>query len=137
MTINDEDILEQLERRWVTALVQRDASELGEIWDQAFVFTDPEGKVMSREQCLAELAAGKLAIEDAQVLRLKVQVFGETGVVLGIIALRGRSGKTKYDGEYSFMDVFAKRDGRWRAVLSSGDRAQTLLSDFDATGEGG
>ena len=137
MTMNDEELLDQLERRWVSALQHKDATALAEIWDQDFVFTDPDGKLMSREQCLTELAAGTLAIEDAQVRRLKVQVFGDTGVVLGIIALRGRAGKTRYDGEYSFMDVFAKRSGRWRAVLSSGDRAQALLSDLGVAGDAG
>ena len=107
------------------------------IWDDSFVFTDPNGNLMSRAQCLNELAAGTLAIEDAKVLRLKVQVFGETGVVLGVIALHGKTGKSEYDGEYSFMDVFAKRGRRWRAVLSSGDRAQALFSNLGADNEDG
>jgi hypothetical protein len=52
----------------------------------------------------------------------------DTGIVLGYVALKGRAGGTRYDGEYDFVDVYAKRDGRWLAVLSSGERARRLLS---------
>jgi ketosteroid isomerase-like protein len=126
--MTDEEVLEQLERTWVEALRDGDAAALAEIWDEAFVFTDPTGKSLTRDECLEHLATGAIALEVAELRTVKAQVFGDTGAVLGYIALRGRGGKTLYDGEYSFVDIYTKRDGRWRAVLSSGDLASQLLS---------
>jgi ketosteroid isomerase-like protein len=126
--MTDEELLERLEREWVEALRRGDAETLGRIWDDEFVFTDPGGRSLSREQCLRDLASGTLRLEHAELRRMRVQVFDLTGVVLGYISLRGRAGDTTYDGDYSFVDVYAKRGGRWRAVLSSGDRAKQMLA---------
>ena len=127
--MTDLDILEQQERILVNALLRRDKAALDEIWDTAFVFTDPDGRILSRNDCINQLASGSLAIKEARLLRTQVQVFGDTGVVTGLIALRGQAGEMRYDGEYSFLDVYARRDGRWRVVLSSGERARALLSN--------
>jgi ketosteroid isomerase-like protein len=125
--MSDEAILEQLERDWVGALTRADAAALDGIWDDGFIFTDPDGRTLSRKECLRGLGSGDLAIESAEILRVRVRTFGDTGVVLGFIALKGRAGEMSYDGEYDFLDVYARRDGRWRAVLSSGERAKRLL----------
>jgi ketosteroid isomerase-like protein len=126
--MNDEAILEQLEREWVDALTRGDAMALDRIWDDGFIFTDPSGRTLSRDECLSGLASGELKIESAEIRRIRVKVSGDTGVVLGFIALKGRARKLKYDGEYDFLDVYTKRDGKWRAVLSSGERAKQLLA---------
>ena len=127
VAMTDAETLESLERWWVDALRDGDTEALTQIWDEQFVFTDPGGVSLSRDECLEQLASGAIALDVAEIQKIGVQVFGDTGVVLGYITLRGRAGKTRYDGDYSFLDVYAKRDGRWRAVLSSGDRAQRLL----------
>jgi ketosteroid isomerase-like protein len=126
--MSDEAILEQLERDWVDALTRGDAAALDRIWDDGFIFTDPSGRTLSREECLSGLESGDLKIEVAEILRIRVKIAGDTGIVLGFIALKGRARQTQYDGEYDFLDVYARRDGRWRAVLSSGERAKQLLA---------
>jgi ketosteroid isomerase-like protein len=126
--MDDARELERLEREWVDALRAGDSATLERIWDEEFVFTDPGGHTLSREECLRDLASGALSLEEASLRSLRVQVFGDTGVVLGYVTLVGKAGRTRYDGDYDFMDVYAKRDGRWRAVLSSGGRASQLFS---------
>jgi hypothetical protein len=66
--MDDEQTLERLEREWVEALRVRDMATLERIWDDGFVFTDPGGNTLSREQCLAHLASGALRIEEAKRL---------------------------------------------------------------------
>jgi ketosteroid isomerase-like protein len=126
--MTDEQVLEQLERDWVDALRRGDGDTLDRIWDRAFVFTDPRGHSLSRDDCLRDIRAGALRMGEAEVRRLRVHVFGDTAVVVGTIALRGVAGTTAYDGEYSFVDVYARRQGQWRAVLSTGDVAGTLMA---------
>ncbi len=124
--MNDEIALERLEREWVAALVRGDTATLERIWDSSFVFTDPRGQSLSRDDCLRDLASGALRIAKAEVRSLHCHAFGDTGVVLGTIALSGWSGAAAYDGEYSFVDVYSRRHGEWRAVLSSGDLVAPL-----------
>ena len=129
--MDDATELERLERELVEALGRGDGEALARILDDAFVFTDPSGRSLSRDRCLEEIRRGELAFDEAELRSARARVFGETGVVVGSIWLRGRAGEMGYDGEYSFVDVYRKADGRWRAVLSSGDRAAPFVASGD------
>jgi ketosteroid isomerase-like protein len=129
--VTDETIIEAIERDWLDALAAGDVRALERIWDDSFVFTDPEGDALSREHCLREIAAGNIAFDSVELLRMQTRVFGDTAVVLGYVALEGRAGKRVYSGPYSFLDVYARAGDTWRAVLSSGERARPLLGAED------
>jgi ketosteroid isomerase-like protein len=125
--MDDVKELERLEAELVEAMRTGDREALVRIWDEEFVFTDPDGRSLTRDECLEELDRGNIRIKEASLGSVQVRVFGDTGVVLGMIELRGWAGKFVFDGEYSFMDVYRKVGGRWLAVLSSGDRAAPLV----------
>lgn len=125
--MEDQAELERLERDLVEAMRVGDRDALVAIWDDAFVFTDPDGRSLMRDECLEKLAEGTIRFREASLSSMQVRVFGETAVVLGIVVLRGWAGDFVFDGDYSFMDVYRKSDGSWRAVLSSGDRAAPFV----------
>jgi ketosteroid isomerase-like protein len=125
--MDDQAELERLERALVESLRAGDRDALVGIWDDEFVFTDPDGRSLTRDECLAKLDRGEIRLSEASIASMQVRVFGDTGVVLGIMSLRGWAGNFVFDGDYSFMDVYRKLDDHWRAVLSSGDRATPLV----------
>jgi ketosteroid isomerase-like protein len=125
--MDDQAELERLERDLVEALRSSDRAGLVDIWDDEFVFTDPDGRSLTRDECLAKLDRGEIRLKEASIASMQVRVFGDTGVVLGMMTLRGWAGSFVFDGDYSFMDVYRKSGDRWRAVLSSGDRAAPLV----------
>ena len=125
--MNDLRELERLEAEMIEALREGDGARLAEIWDEAFVFTGPNGRSLSRDECLEEMGEGHIRIKEAELLSVQPRVFEETGVVVGVIRLHGWVGEYVFDGEYSFVDVYRKAGGRWRAVLSSGDRAAPFV----------
>lgn len=125
--MNDYEMLERLEREMVAALERNDADALSAIWDDEFVFTDPHGQTISAAECQNNLRSGKLRIVRAKIDDLTVRVFEDTGIVVGIVTLEGHAGARRYDGAYSFIDVYSRRNGRWRVVLSSGDRVKPFV----------
>jgi ketosteroid isomerase-like protein len=125
--MDDQGELERLERDLVEAMRVGDRDALVAIWDDEFVFTDPDGRSLMRDECLEKLDEGTIRFKEASLSSMQVRVFGDTAVVLGIVTLRGWAGDFVFDGDYSFMDVYRKFDGRWRAVLSSGDRAAPFV----------
>ena len=131
--MTDETTIEAIEREWLDALAAGDIRTLARIWDDSFVFTDPDGDALSREHCLREIEAGAIAFDSVELLRMQTRVFGDTAVVLGYVALEGRAGKREYSGPYSFLDVYARAGDTWRAVLSSGERAKPLLGGESAS----
>lgn len=124
--MDDREAVRQLEEEWIEALRQADVAALERIWDDDFVFTDPNGQALSKVRCLREMAAGALHFNAIAVRSMQIRVFDDTAVVVGIIWLEGRAGESDYRGEYSFFDVYLRRAGGWRAVLSSGDRVVPL-----------
>jgi ketosteroid isomerase-like protein len=51
-----------------------------------------------------------------EISELKVQDFGDVGVVTGKLVERGRYKTDDLSGTYRFTDVWARRNGRWRLV---------------------
>ena len=48
------------------AFLERDVATLGAIFDDTFAFTDPYGAVLSKDEWLADVAAGDLTVESVQ-----------------------------------------------------------------------
>ena len=120
-----------IEHRWLEAFRNGDAATLDEIWSDDFVFTDPDGGVLTKAACLEAIRSGAFHFDVVKEHRLNVRVTGDTAVVLGHVELVGRVGKRRYGGRYSVLDVYARRDGRWVAVLSSGERAKALAESTE------
>jgi len=79
------------------------------------------GNVITRDQWLgwvasrrAELDAGTLVIETYTVEDLRVQLYGETAVVSGIVRSRGLNGGTPFDSNIRFTNVWVLEEGVWR-----------------------
>lgn len=113
----DEQALLQIERDWEAAWLNMDATAMDGILADGFVENN-QGQSTMKKQYLADMKAGIYKVESAEVSDMRVVVFGDRAVVNGIstskYTLRGKDagGKTRW------TDVFEKRDGRWRAVVS-------------------
>jgi hypothetical protein len=100
-----------LENRWLQ--VEDDPVALEDILAPDFLHVVP-GEIITKEQHLQFLrehpASGRRA--DRRFEDLHVRVYGEAGIVNGAVI------KTTDRGERKtlFTDVFAYRDGKWRAV---------------------
>lgn len=122
------EALIETERRWLDAFRRGAVEVLDEIWADDFVFTDPDGAVLTKQACLDAIRSGTLRFDEVEEERITAREMGDTGVVIGYVRLRGTVGEKRYDGRYSVLDVYARRHGRWTAVLSSGERAKTLTA---------
>ena len=79
-----------------------------------------EDKVENRQ---GKPQAGKTTYEAFDVDDLAVRIYGETAVVTGRSTPKGRNAKGEpIRGQYRFLRVWVKRDGRWQAVAFQGTR---------------
>ena len=107
-----------IERRWADALVHHDIAALRNIMADDLAGVDARGVPWNKEQYLADVKSGDLTAESAGVDDLTCRVFVNGAVVTGRY-----SEKSKYKGKDSsvnarFIDVYAKRAGRWQVVFS-------------------
>ena len=106
-------LLLQLERDWSKAGTTRDTATMDRIMADDWVSVDFQGQTVTKAQALAGLkgAAGGPGVELGD---MKVRVLGTTAIV---------QGKDK-SGQFAWMDVFMKRNGKWQAVASQSTRVE-------------
>jgi FKBP-type peptidyl-prolyl cis-trans isomerase len=130
-----EQALKDAEHQWAEAFKNRDREALNRILDDAFVFTDDEGRTVGKsEYVTTALQATK--VESYKLDDITVKVFGDTCVVAGRWSGKQTVEGKDASGAFKFTDTFIKRLGRWRAVASHETRisARSKQTVGDATG---
>ncbi|MCP3161509.1 nuclear transport factor 2 family protein [Myxococcus qinghaiensis] len=83
-----------------------------------FTQMDSAGNVTDRAATLAEVRAKEPRYEVFRNHDMKVRLYGDTAVVIGITSVKGVSGGSAFEADFRFTDTLIKRDGRWRIAAS-------------------
>ena len=131
-TASIEAELKKLEQDWSNSFKTKDAETVRRILADDIVLTYPDGSTGTKadEVQLAEtgaFSADSWELADSKVTVLDADAAYMTGrtVVKNGKLKDPKSGQTiDISGEYRFLDVYAKRNGRWQAVASQVTRIQ-------------
>jgi ketosteroid isomerase-like protein len=118
----------RLEREWAGAFKTRDAEAARRILADDAVLTYPDGTTGTKNDEVQSIATAAITADSWELLDLKVTVIDADAAFItgrGII----KNGKYKdpkaatakpidISGEYRFLDVYAKRNGKWQAIAS-------------------
>lgn len=108
----DQQALVELEQRWLVS--EDNADELAKILADDFIHVLPSGFVNRAEQLAYTRAHPhpRLPVK-RHFEHLQVRTYGNTGIANGIVVATAEDGTVR---KTIFSDVFAYRNGRWRAV---------------------
>ena len=109
--VDDEAEVLRLDSAWNGAYVRNDRSPLADILADDFAAIMPSGDAVSK----AALMVNPPPALSAAFSEQSVQMFGDTAVSRGRLMLELTDRKV----DQRFMRVFARRQGRWRAVSVS------------------
>ncbi len=112
------DTLKQLEHDWIDAVKGGDADKLSQIIADDWIGLGYDGAKSTKKQVLADLKAGTSKLESAELGPMDVKVFGTIAVVQGSDTEKSTTKGKDTSGKWVWMDVFAKRNGKWQAVRS-------------------
>jgi Domain of unknown function (DUF4440) len=102
-----------LENEWLAN--EHNAAALERILASDFVHPLPTGEFITKAQHIAFSSAHPPPANRKQHLdQLRVRVYGDAGIVNGIVVTSDEAGREV--DRTIFTDVFVKRDGRWQAV---------------------
>jgi uncharacterized protein (TIGR02246 family) len=113
----DEQALLQLERDWTAAWLNQDAAAMDAILAEGYV-ENANGQTTPKKQYVADMKAGIYKVESSEASDMRAVVFGDQAVVNGISMTKGTKRGKDDSGKSRWTDVYEKRDGRWRAVVS-------------------
>jgi hypothetical protein len=116
--VDVEQELRQLEGRLREAALTRATRVLDDLLADDYVNIDAYGLLRYKNQVLADVQAGNSSFEVIDLDDITVNVYGDAAVLTATRTVRGSS-STRGDptGQFRQIRVFAKRQGRWRAVM--------------------
>jgi ketosteroid isomerase-like protein len=116
----------KLERDWANAPKNRDADTVRRVLADDVVITYPDGQVGTKADEVQTIETGAVTMDSWELLDPKVTVLNANAAFItgrGIL----RNAKVKdpttkqtknISGEYRFLDVYLRRNGKWQAVAS-------------------
>jgi ketosteroid isomerase-like protein len=105
-----------LEHVWNQAAEVKDPKALDTLLDDAFVYVDPDGNLLTKAEVLSDLQA----LRRLQVLSesMVVHLHGDTAVVTGIYQTKGVDRGKPFVRRDRFVDTWHYKNGVWMSIAS-------------------
>ena len=120
----------KLEREWMDAPRTKNGEAVRRVVADDAVLGYPDGSVATKADEVRTIEAGDVTMDSFETLESKVTVLdADAAFISGRSSIK--NGKYKdpntkktidISGEYRFLDVYAKRDGKWQVVASQATR---------------
>lgn len=124
MTADRDDLLAAF-RGVREALLSGHAGAIRELYAEDFRSHSLRGDVEGRDAVLEAFGPGGVKLDMFEVEDLEVEVFGDVGVLTGLGSISGRYQRTEFRHRVRFVDIFVRRDGRWRYHFSQSTEIAT------------
>jgi ketosteroid isomerase-like protein len=107
-------------RHYDDALRRADTAAVGRFWASEYVFVNARGERVTRAARLANLRAGRTALDSLAHASAEEQinVYGDVAVYATLLTLRSRYSGKEQEGKFRASVVWVRRDGRWQQVAS-------------------
>jgi ketosteroid isomerase-like protein len=107
-----------MEHLWNEAQMNRDARTLDAMVSANFINTEYDGEVSDKPKFLADIRDPLFNLETLTIQDLKVSMYGDSGVVVGVYHTKGTYQGKPYDHVGRFTDTWVFTEGRWQCVAS-------------------
>jgi ketosteroid isomerase-like protein len=117
-THSPEQELLEVEGQWARAIVSNDASSIARFLDDDWTVVEGAGTTVDRTRFLGVIGSGMLTHDTMKLSSPHVRVYGNSAIVTARIDSRGKYAGQRFSTNEISTDVFVKRDGQWRCVLT-------------------
>ncbi len=105
-----------LENLWGQASAVKDLKSLNAIFDDAFVYVDPNGRLMTKAELLADVKESPALQFIARAM--VVHLHGDTAIITGTYQLKGLERGKPFVRHGRFVDTWRYKNGSWLAIAS-------------------
>jgi len=115
---SDEQALMDIENRNSDAYLRGDIKAVEALLDERYTLTNSRAIVSHRDDDLRELRAGDPKYSEFRTHDMQARTYGDTGIVIGVVSLKGTSGGKPFDADMRFTDTFVRVNGAWKMVAA-------------------
>jgi hypothetical protein len=120
-TADVEATIKKIEQELSDTIVKSDTSAFEKYLASDYLGIGPDGVTQNKSELLADIKSGTLKLESSTMSDMKVQVAGpDMAVVVYRSTDKGTYKGKDVTGEYRWLDVFVKRDGKWQIAIDQG-----------------
>ncbi len=112
------DEVRHMEDTWLHCIREQDAPCLKAILAENWVVRWADGSLQTKAEYLAGVAKHSDEYSSVSTQDSRIDIYGETAVATGVDTEVSRFSGQEASGRYAWLDIFAKRNGRWWAVRS-------------------
>ena len=112
--IDDVEALRELNDVYLESVRMGDADRFREILADDFLCSAADGSVLDKSEFL-ELTAGPRTLRHLSADDVRIRVFGDVAIIHAATSYTTMAGA---DGRGRYTDIWARRDGAWRAVAA-------------------
>ena len=113
-----EEELLKLENEFARAVTSNDADALDELLADDWVIVEPDGSFIDKARFLGVIKSGALSHESMESTDLRVRTYGNTAVVTGLTATKGKFMGQDFTACERATDIFVKHTDRWQCVFT-------------------
>ena len=119
----DEATLKKIEQEILDGILKSDTSAAEKYLTSDYLGVGPDGATQNKAEFLSDIKSGTLKLESSKYSDIKVQA-GDAD--MAVVVYRSNDKGTYKDkditGEYRWLDVFVKRDGKWQIAIDQGTK---------------
>ena len=106
------------------AEVERNTTFLQQALADDFVYVKTQGEVMSKEQLLARVRSTEHTYEFLKSDNVAVRRYGDVAIMTDRTSTKGAISGRAFGGDFRFVRIFVRQNGKWKAVLEQGTPIQ-------------
>src|SRR5919204_581049 len=114
--------IKQVGQEMGDAMVAGDIDKLKQIFADDWVSVGSSGKTLNREGFFSDLKSGKHKLSSFELGPIDVKAFGDVAVAQGSVKEKRIHDGKDISGQFVFMDLLKKREGKWVIVRTLGAR---------------
>jgi ketosteroid isomerase-like protein len=112
--------IENFEKDLGDAMVAVDMDKINQAYADDWATIGSDGKVFTKDGLLQDFKSGKHKLVSFENGPINVQVLGDVAVVLASVKEKRIQDGKDISGQFVFIDLLKKREGRWVIVRTSG-----------------
>lgn len=108
--------LTRLADQWDKAIVRQDRAVIEANMAEDFRQIDGAGNLEDKASFVEGLMSPKLQIDPYTVEDFDVRLYGDVALLSGRTKMTGQYDGKHFQSHYRYIDIYVRRDGRWRIV---------------------